>query len=455
MSFFRTATEQRIKEAKSVKSFLSISLIGSLAVHVGVLASGIGNLLSVAPQSEEDTPIEIAFVEPQTKETPKQPEEKRQQSHSSPLPVPLRESPVKQAEQQELPPERQPTQEVPKTTEVPKQRVEQSVEKTASETPQNSAATAAETSSAEPLANNDSQGTGVLTNSGTESSVAFGSGTGIGSGDSNGMGSGRRKRGTIATGSSAPNPPTELRRNSRESGGSGDGRAACRECNTAYPEEAKRNGVEGRVEVAVDTDAEGNVTNARIVRSSGNRDLDEATLRQARDWKLKPSGNRRQGTRIATEYAIEGSQRHRELQGRARQRQTTAVQPGRTRRQMETATNSTSTSATRQRSRQSNVATRSTSRTSSYTPRRQQSTTQPSRRVRRTNVATGSVRNSAATSTRRKRRQTVLSNSSNRARQPITRRRRESGVSNHGRVSRRQRQLAAPVAPKSSLMKNE
>lgn len=50
--------------------------------------------------------------------------------------------------------------------------------------------------------------------------------------------------------------------------------------------------IQGRVEVAVDTDERGNVTNARIVRSSGNSELDEITLREARSWKLRPgTGN--------------------------------------------------------------------------------------------------------------------------------------------------------------------
>ena len=47
--------------------------------------------------------------------------------------------------------------------------------------------------------------------------------------------------------------------------------------------------IQGRVEVAVDTDERGNVNNVRLVRSSGNRELDEMVLRQARDWKLKPA----------------------------------------------------------------------------------------------------------------------------------------------------------------------
>jgi TonB family protein len=75
------------------------------------------------------------------------------------------------------------------------------------------------------------------------------------------------------------------------------------------------------VEVAVDTDKDGNVTNVRLLRSSGNRELDEAHLRQAREWKLKPSEGGRQGVAIATEYVIKGSRRYREVQERKRARE--------------------------------------------------------------------------------------------------------------------------------------
>ncbi|MBN4006896.1 MAG: TonB family protein [Nostoc sp. LPT] len=47
--------------------------------------------------------------------------------------------------------------------------------------------------------------------------------------------------------------------------------------------------IQARVEVAVDTDGRGNVSNVRLVRSSGNHELDEMVLRQARNWKLKPT----------------------------------------------------------------------------------------------------------------------------------------------------------------------
>ena len=43
--------------------------------------------------------------------------------------------------------------------------------------------------------------------------------------------------------------------------------------------------------VAIDTDARGNVTNVRLVRSSGNRELDEMTLKEARNWKFNRAGS--------------------------------------------------------------------------------------------------------------------------------------------------------------------
>ncbi|MDF5731939.1 MAG: TonB family protein [Rhizonema sp. PD38] len=52
-----------------------------------------------------------------------------------------------------------------------------------------------------------------------------------------------------------------------------------------YPQRAKRRGIEGRMKVSVDTNYQWHVINARLPRSSGSRDLNEDTLRQARDWK--------------------------------------------------------------------------------------------------------------------------------------------------------------------------
>ncbi len=62
MSLSRIAVEQREKEAQALNFFLVFSLIGSLALHIGVLSLGLGKFLSKAPELENE-PIEIAIVE--------------------------------------------------------------------------------------------------------------------------------------------------------------------------------------------------------------------------------------------------------------------------------------------------------------------------------------------------------------------------------------------------------
>lgn len=78
MSFSSIAIEQREKEFKALKGFLTGSTIASLVLHVAVLASGVGNLLARVPEMEEE-PIELTFVEPEVKQTPLTPEEKKQE----------------------------------------------------------------------------------------------------------------------------------------------------------------------------------------------------------------------------------------------------------------------------------------------------------------------------------------------------------------------------------------
>jgi hypothetical protein len=75
MSFSSIAIEQRDKEIKALKTFLVYSTVGSLVLHIAVLASGIGNLLARAPELENE-PIEMTFVEPEVKETPIKEEKK-------------------------------------------------------------------------------------------------------------------------------------------------------------------------------------------------------------------------------------------------------------------------------------------------------------------------------------------------------------------------------------------
>jgi len=177
-------------------------------------------------------------------------------------------------------------------------------------------------------------GTSVLTGSGTGSIGGSGTGTGTGSGSgsgsgtgtgssngSNGGNSGNNSGGErIATASTNPKLPSNGDGEGNSQSNS-DGRAACRECNVKYSETARRRKAEGRVAVSVDTDANGNVTNVRLIGSSGDRELDEEHLRQARNWKLKPSESGRQGVQIATEYAIQGSRRHSQVKKQQQERE--------------------------------------------------------------------------------------------------------------------------------------
>ena len=189
-----------------------------------------------------------------------------------------------------------------------------------------------EATTATPPSQSSEKNTGVLT--GTRHSRATqGNSDSVNTVESN-QPSGTSSLSTANTGTSSNNkvsvqptrPPSNSRseRNNQRGNSrrSSSGRAACVRCNTNYPEFARRQGIEGRVEVAVDIDAKGDVTNVRIIRSSGNRRLDEEIRKQANNWKLQPSERGREGISIATDFTLEGSQRHRQVQERKKKQET-------------------------------------------------------------------------------------------------------------------------------------
>lgn len=105
-------------------------------------------------------------------------------------------------------------------------------------------------------------------------------------------------------------------------------RVQCIRCDKPeYPIEARNRGLQGQARVAVDVDANGNVTNVRIIQSSGHAELDEAAMRQARQWKFTPSASGRQGIGAKVDFQLEGSeyqrqrQRERQIEELARQEQ--------------------------------------------------------------------------------------------------------------------------------------
>jgi TonB family protein len=90
----------------------------------------------------------------------------------------------------------------------------------------------------------------------------------------------------------------------------------CLQCNIKYPDSLRKKHIEGRVKVAIDVDKDGNVINVYLVQSSGNPELDEATIMQARNWKLKPSVTERKNVQVQTNYVIRRSLGERLREGR-------------------------------------------------------------------------------------------------------------------------------------------
>ena len=499
MSFSGITVEQRSKEVEALKSFLTYSLIGSLALHIGVLSSGVSNYLTRVPTGEEE-PIEFAIVDSPTAEPEKPIAEIPEEIKKEPEIVqkPIETPPVEKIQQQEqitavaqkpqivnTPPKAIATKpEVPvKSAPIPRSVPEVPVK--SAPIPQSAPSEDSKASSAgggggggggsgvglgsgSGIAVGTSSGTGPGGGTGTGTGGGIGSGTGtgtgsgigsgtgsgigsgigsgtgsgtgsgIGSGTGSGIGNGVGNRPTVATAPTRPTPPKI------NSSGNGNGRAACRECNAKYPEAARRRGVEGRVEVAVDSDAQGNVTNVRLTRSSGNRELDEAQLRQARDWKLKPTEGGRQGVSIATEFAIKGSRRSRQVQERQAQRQAQE----RERSQQTTAANSTQETPRRRRRE---LAPPSRPAISGFSrrlePQRAESPARNSSSEARTTRTQGTARESL----RRIRREQTATDSSQKPQETTNRRRRRDNTSqNKLRDSLRrlrQQPQSQPAAP--------
>ena len=161
------------------------------------------------------------------------------------------------------------------------------------------------------VGNNSGNGVGNSSGNGVGNS----SGNGVGNSSGNGVGNTAKPENTpVAT---APNPPIE---NSSKLN-----RADCLQCQIKYPERARRRGAEGNPEVAIDTDNKGNVTRVRLIRSSGDSELDEAAQKAAQEWKLTPTEAGREGVRASVNFAIKGSQRHRKLQERQIEKQREAI----------------------------------------------------------------------------------------------------------------------------------
>jgi len=361
--------QQREKEAEALKTFLCYSLMASVALHIGVLALSINRFFLRVPEVREE-PIEVTILEtvpqkvveplvktkllpkinsdagggnqgggisiptktdvsiikssvaPVTKQNPPKTSNnfitKQSQILTSPeprtAPKPVKINPTENTSSE-------PTIRTNPVKTNPIEKLDENSNNLASTPPQANTKTAdiphnSTTSTQLPqninslnnlgdrLGNNLDKGTGVGKGSGN------GVSTGVGKGSGNGVGNeiGNKQKPENTPVATATKPPKE--------NGSTLNRADCIQCKIKYPDSARRRGAEGNPEVSINTDLNGNVTQVRLIRSSGDRELDEAAQKAAQEWKLTPTEGGREGVKASVNFAIKGTQRHRQLQER-------------------------------------------------------------------------------------------------------------------------------------------
>ena len=395
MEFSSVTIEQREKEAEALKTFLFFSLIGSLVLHIGILALAINKFFLKFPEVREE-PIEVTILETIPQEVNQLPVEIKSLAKtnsggggnkgggiSTPTETALNMikssvAPItKQAQlkittnliskQSQTLTNREPAKiltpvqtnpienTTPETATTPPpvetkpiQKLDENANTLASTQPQVQTKPTKITplkSETQPNASSNNipsnstastqlpQNKNILGNLGDRSrnSLGTGNGTGSGTGVGNGIGnstgngtgneSGNKPKSENTPIATAPKPPIE---NSSKLN-----RADCIQCQIKYPDRARQRGIEGNAEVAIDTDSRGNVTRVRLVRSSGDSELDQAAQQAAQEWKLTPTAEGREGVRASVNFAIKGSQRHRKLQERQiqKQRATTKKNP--------------------------------------------------------------------------------------------------------------------------------
>lgn len=281
------AIQQREKEARSLKTLLAYSLVGSLALHVGLLYAGIDKLWQ-RNFTQKEKPIEVVIVDPPKKPEVKKPEPKPELPKPKPQPRRVQQLRVRQPQRvvRQLPPPkvvRATPKPVPRAVTPPPKAV----------TPKPASAPKVENVKPAPAATPDPQLRSklsdlrnsraerekVLTSTGNPQAPAVSTGSGTGGGSGSGTGTGRGNA-PVATGP----------RTVRQRGGTGDSEGSntlsCRRCpEPSYPASARRRGVEGTPKVAFYVDRDGNVSNPQLVQSSGDADLDAAALKQVARWK--------------------------------------------------------------------------------------------------------------------------------------------------------------------------
>ncbi len=400
MEFSSVTIEQREKEAEALKTFLFFSLIGSLVLHIGILALAINRfflkfpevreepievtILETIPQEVNQLPVEIkslaktnsgggggnkgggistptetalnmikSSVAPITKQaqlkittnliskqsqtlTNREPAKTLTPVQTNPIenttpepattPPPVETKPIQKLDENANTLASTQPQVQTKPTKITPLKSETQPNASSNNIPSNSTASTQLPQNKNILGNlgdrsRNSLGTGNGTGNGVGIGNGIGNSTGNGIGNSTGNESGNKPKSENTPIATAPKPPIE---NSSKLN-----RADCIQCQIKYPDRARQRGIEGNAEVAIDTDSRGNVTRVRLVRSSGDSELDQAAQQAAQEWKLTPTAEGREGVRASVNFAIKGSQRHRKLQERQiqKQRATTKKNP--------------------------------------------------------------------------------------------------------------------------------
>lgn len=154
-------------------------------------------------------------------------------------------------------------------------------------------------------------GNGLGTGTGTGTGTGNGTGSGAGNGTGNGAGNGAEAE---------INPISTPLKPAIENSSKLNRKAECIFCQIKYPDRARKRGAEGTALIAIDTNDNGIVTQVRLIRSSGDSELDEAAEKYAQDWKLTPKEGGREAVTTEINFIIKGSQLYRKRQERQREK---------------------------------------------------------------------------------------------------------------------------------------
>ncbi|MEB3214083.1 MAG: TonB family protein [Leptolyngbyaceae bacterium] len=275
MSLSSTASQQRDRQTRLSHPLFAWGVAGSLVFHGGMLPAIF--LLARQDAPPEPAQIEVVFTEP-----------------AEPIPEEEPEPAVFEEETQENVPtpaqvEPQPTPSTPEATEdVPDDVVEDVSEPDVSEPD----AVTEQPSSLDNLLADIRQ---RRPSNAQRNRAPASSENASPSGSSNSSQSGGGEE--VATRPSAP--PSRP----------GPRTVSCRSCpKPSYPRSALDAGAEGTVNIMVDINANGNVTSATLVGSSGNSALDQAALSAVRNrWRFQPIRGGASGVVVSVVMTIQGS----------------------------------------------------------------------------------------------------------------------------------------------------